>query len=64
MMGSNDRRFEYDGRGGGYTPWVDCTLRACLGEIDPPITAEDGVKVLRVVHAAYESAESGCRVVL
>ena len=64
MVGSNDRRFEYDGRGGGYTPWVDCTLRACLGEIDAPITAADGVKVLRVVHAAYESAESGCRVVL
>ena len=64
MAGSNDRRFEYDGRGGGYTPWVDRTLQACLGKIDPPITAEDGVKVLRVVHAAYASAESGSRVTL
>ena len=44
MAGSNDRRFEYNGRGGGYTPWVDCTVRACLGEIDPPITAEDGLE--------------------
>lgn len=64
MAGANDRRFEYGGRGGGYTTWVDGTLRACLGKIDPPITAADGVKVLRVVHAAYESAESGRRVVL
>ena len=64
MAGSNDRRFEYDGRGGGYTTWVDRTLRGCLGEIDPPITSADGVKVLRVVHAAYASAESGSRVTL
>ena len=61
---SNDRRFEYDARGGGYTTWVDRTLRGCLGEIDPPITSADSVKVLRVVHAAYASAESGSRVTL
>ena len=64
MVGCNDRRFEYDGRGSGYLGWVERTLQACLGEIDPPITAEDGVKVLRVVHAAYASAESGSRVTL
>ncbi len=64
MVGCNDRRFEYDGRGSGYLAWVERTLQACLGEIDPPITADDGVKVLRVVHAAYASAESGSSVTL
>lgn len=64
MRGVQDRRLEYDGRGGGYTAWVQETLRACLGEIDPPISAQEGLTVLRIVHAAYESAETGRRVEL
>ncbi len=59
MLGSEDRRYEYSGKPGGYTAWVKRTLKAALGEAPAPITAEDGLKVLRVVHAAYASAESG-----
>ncbi len=64
MAGANDRRFEYGDGFGGYTPWVEHTLRACLGEVEAPITAQDGLKALRVVHAAYESAATGASVTL
>jgi len=59
MYASHTRRSEYVERGGGYTVWVEETLRACLGEIELPITAADSLTALRVVHAAYRSAESG-----
>lgn len=52
------RVITYDERGGGYTPWVQETLRACLGERDAPITATDSLAALKVVHAAYQAAES------
>ena len=60
MHGSHRRRSEYHERGGGYTVWIDETLRACLGEIELPISNEDGLTALRIVHAAYASAASGC----
>ncbi|MGH2353898.1 MAG: Gfo/Idh/MocA family protein [Chloroflexota bacterium] len=53
------RRFHYDSTGGGYTPFVRDCLRASLGEIPPPITAAEGLDALRVIFAAYRSAETG-----
>ena len=64
MLGSNNRRYEYSGQPGGYTPWVERTLRAALGEAPAPITAAESLQVLRVVHAAYASAESGSAITL
>ena len=54
-----DRRFEYSSPWCDYTPWVRETLRASLGEIDPPITGGEGLAVLRVIFAAYEAARTG-----
>lgn len=59
MNDSPDRRFSYTDFKSGYTPWVRETLRAALGEIEPPITGAEGLAVLRAVHAAYESARTG-----
>jgi len=54
-----DRRISYSGPSfRNYTPWIERTLRACLGE-PPPITGNEALAALRVVHAAYESADSG-----
>jgi predicted dehydrogenase len=59
MNQSPNRQFRYDSSGGGYTPWVRECLRASLGEAPPPITAAEGLAVLRAIFAAYESAETG-----
>ena len=60
MNGARNRQFRYDAPGGGgYTPFTRDCLRASLGQIPPPITAAEGLDVLRVIFAAYESAESG-----
>ena len=60
MNAANDRRFHYSSPGrGGYTPFTRDCLRASLGKIPPPITAAEGLEVLRVIFAAYESAETG-----
>ena len=54
-----DRRIAYGGPlFPDYTPWIERTLRACLGE-PAPITGAEALAALRVVHAAYESAASG-----
>ena len=54
-----DRRIVYSGPSFlNYTPWIDRTLRACLGAA-APITGGEALAALRVVHAAYESATSG-----
>ena len=54
-----DRRIVYSGPFfPDYTPWIEQTLRACLGE-PPPITGAEALAALRVVHAAYESAATG-----
>ncbi len=57
--GARVRRTLYEERGAPYTAWVAETLRACLGEIDPPLSAADGLAALRIVHAAYASAAHG-----
>ena len=56
---SPDRHVRYGPFTGGYTPFVRNCLRASLGEIPPPIRAEEGLAALRVVFAAYQSAETG-----
>ncbi len=57
--GVPDRRIAYSGPDfANYTPWIERTLRACLGEA-PPITGAEALAALRVVHAAYESAATG-----
>ncbi len=54
-----DRRIAYSGPDfANYTPWIERTLRACLGEA-APITGVEALTALRVVHAAYESAATG-----
>ena len=49
----------YGNQATGYTPWVPHTLQACLGTVKPPVTARDGLAALRVIHAAYQSANEG-----
>jgi len=53
------RRTLYEDRGAPYTSWVALTLRAGLGEVEPPLSAADGLAALRAVHAAYASAAHG-----
>ena len=54
-----DHRIAYSGPiFADYTPWIERTLGACLGE-PAPITGVEALAALRVVHAAYESAASG-----
>jgi predicted dehydrogenase len=59
MNESPDRQLRYDSAGGGYTPFVRECLRASLGKAPPPITAAEGLAVLRAIFAAYESARTG-----
>lgn len=59
MNGASRRQYRYDAAGGGYTPFVRECLRASRGEIDPPITGAEGLVALRVIFAAYRSAETG-----
>ena len=62
--GAPDRITRYPERGGGYTVWVDAVVRACLGERPVPLTPQESLHVLQVVHAAYESSSSGANVKL
>lgn len=39
--------------------FVEAFFDACDGESDPPVTLEDALVVLRILDAAYESAETG-----
>jgi len=59
MNESPNRHFTYDSAGGGYTPFTRDCLRACLDGTPPPITAAEGLTVLRIIFAAYESAATG-----
>jgi len=52
------RVISYGNHDSGYTPWVEQTLSACVGECAPPISAADGLAALQVVHAAYNASES------
>ncbi len=48
-----------------YTPWIERTLRSCTNNGEqPPITGSEALNALRVVHAAYTSAETGRTVAL
>ena len=58
------RRLTYNNFGGGYTPFIRESLRAALGEVPPPITGAEGLAVLRVIFAAYESARTGQNITL
>jgi predicted dehydrogenase len=42
----------------GYTPFVQAVVRACAGREPPPLTTADSLHALRVVFAAYRSAET------
>ncbi|MBI3970404.1 MAG: Gfo/Idh/MocA family oxidoreductase [Chloroflexi bacterium] len=64
MNQSPNRQFRYDSAGGGYTPFVRECLRASLREAPPPITAAEGLHVLRAIFGAYESARTGRTVTL
>lgn len=44
---------------GGYTPFVAHVVRAALGVEPPVLNADDSLRVLRTVFAAYRAAESG-----
>lgn len=57
--GEPTRVVSYADRGGGYSRWVACALRACLGKAEPPVTARDGLAALRIIDAAYRSAAEG-----
>ena len=50
------RRLTYNNFGGGYTPFIR--------EVPPPITGAEGLAVLRVIFAAYESARTGQNITL
>ncbi|WP_312907458.1 Gfo/Idh/MocA family protein [Natronosalvus caseinilyticus] len=54
---------EYDpapGYGGSWgKEFVEAFFEACDGKRDPPVTLQDAAAVLRVLDAAYESAENG-----
>ena len=45
----------------GYPPFVRAAFRACAGLQEPPITAQESLRVLKTVFAAYEAARSGQR---
>ena len=67
INGAPNRRFHYDSTGvtgSGYTPFVRDCLRASLGEIPPPVTAAQGLAVLRIIFAAYRAAETGTTIQL
>lgn len=51
----------YDGpkEPSGYTPFVQAAVRAAAGLQEPPITAADGLHVLKTIFAFYKAAETG-----
>jgi predicted dehydrogenase len=56
------REVRFDSPGGGYTPFVAACLRTSVAgaaSVPPPITAAEGLAALRIVFAAYASAETG-----
>ena len=54
-----DARLPDDALKQSYREEVDCFLEAILNKRDPPVTADDGLRALRLVVAAYESAKLG-----
>lgn len=54
-----DPRLPDDALKQSYRKEIDCFLEAILNNKGPPATADDGLRALRVVVAAYESAKLG-----
>jgi len=52
-------RFEYPKGERGYLPFLRSAVRAAAGLEEPPISAEEGLHVLRSIFAFYEGAKSG-----
>jgi predicted dehydrogenase len=52
-------RFEYPKGERGYLPFLRAAVRAAAGLDEPPISAEEGLHVLRGIFAFYEAARSG-----
>ena len=52
-------RYKNPGIPTGYTPLVRAAVRAAAGLEDPPLTAADGLWVLKTIFAAYKAAETG-----
>jgi predicted dehydrogenase len=48
----------------GYTPFVQRIARACAGLESAPLNADDSLTALKVVFAAYRSAETGAAVAI
>ena len=62
MHRSNDRQFAYAPAGGGYHdywPFIESSLAAAEGKGPPPITGAEELEVLKVIFAAYRSADTG-----
>jgi predicted dehydrogenase len=53
------QRYEYPKGGRGYTPFVRAAVRACAGLEPPPISAEEGLHVLKTIFAVYQAAQTG-----
>lgn len=60
---SRGKAHQYDGptEPSGYTPFVRSIVRASAGKGSWPLTAQDSLHALKVVFAAYRSAETGAR---
>ena len=52
-------RFEYPRGLRGYAPFVRAAVRASAGLEEPPITGDEGLRVLKTIFAAYRAAETG-----
>ncbi len=52
-------RFEYAKGGRGYTPFVRSAVRASAGLEEAPISAAEGLHVLKAIFAFYEAARTG-----
>jgi predicted dehydrogenase len=52
-------RFEYPKGERGYLPFLKAAVRASAGLEEPPITADEGLHVLRSIFAFYEAARTG-----
>ena len=49
---------------GNYTAFYDGLFRSIAEDREEPVTAEDGVRVMRVIDAAFESHRNGAVVPL
>jgi predicted dehydrogenase len=52
-------RFEYPRGGRGYLPFVKAAARAALGLEEAPVSADEGLHVLKAIFAFYEAAKTG-----